>query len=326
MRLKTVNKRIGKQFFPFVAEFFKDDENLAEDVKATAFVAGGAIASLLHYRKINDLDIYFTDPDVLVRVCNYCLARIPGPKPGDVKNIGATVKRDGDDISIYIPSAGVEGGEDGRGDYTFFEQRPSGQADEFLDTITSGEDVDTMADLYGDELAAEINAPTVEHLTPAPSDARYKVLMVTANAISISNGIQIVVRFNGKPSEVVKEFDFEHTKAYWMPKHGLTIGKAALECLLTKELRYTGTRYPLCAMFRVRKFLHREWSITAGELLKIGFDISQLDLTNFETLKDQLVGVDTAYFSQLLSLISKDSKQGEIDRSYVVGLIDRIFN
>jgi hypothetical protein len=52
----------------------------------------------------------------------------------------------------------------------------------------------------------------------------------------------------------------------------------ALESILTKELRYVGSRYPLCSVIRTRKFLARGWTINAGQYVKMCFQISQLDL------------------------------------------------
>ena len=98
----------------------------------------------------------------------------------------------------------------------------------------------------------------------------------------------------------------------------------ALESTLARELKYVGSRYPVCSMFRLKKFIKRGWTITAGEMLKIAWDISKLDLNDREVLQDQLTGVDAAYFRQIIDLLAKDDKP--IERTYLFELINRIFD
>ncbi|HXJ41375.1 MAG TPA: hypothetical protein VNH18_18985, partial [Bryobacteraceae bacterium] len=58
-------------------------------------------------------------------------------------------------------------------------------------------------------------------------------------------------------------------------------------------------------LFRLRKFIKRGWSINAGQILKIAFQVSELDLNNLEVLEDQLTGVDVAYFVQLITKLKE---------------------
>jgi hypothetical protein len=77
-------------------------------------------------------------------------------------------------------------------------------------------------------------------------------------------------------------------------------------------------------MFRLKKFIKRGWTITAGEMLKIAWDINKLDLNDRLVLQDQLTGVDAAYFRQIIDLLNKDDKP--IERTYLFELINRIFD
>src|SRR3546814_2858608 len=74
-----------------------------------------------------------------------------------------------------------------------------------------------------------------------------------------------------------------------------------LESLLCKELRYVGSKYPVCSVIRLRKLIRRGWVINAGQILKMMMQVSELDLTNPAVLQDQLTGVDSAYFIELMS-------------------------
>jgi hypothetical protein len=78
-------------------------------------------------------------------------------------------------------------------------------------------------------------------------------------------------------------------------------------------------------MFRIKKFLNRGWTITAGEMLKIAWDISKLDLDDMAVLYDQLIGVDAAYFHQLITILKKVDRT-ELDRTYLFEAINRVFD
>ena len=109
----------------------------------------------------------------------------------------------------------------------------------------------------------------------------YRPVFLTANAITLSDKIQIVLRFWGEPEEIHKNYDFVHCTNYWTSWDGyLDLKTQALECIINKELRYVGSRYPVCSIFRVRKFLERGWKINAGQLLKACMQISELDMLN----------------------------------------------
>jgi hypothetical protein len=98
----------------------------------------------------------------------------------------------------------------------------------------------------------------------------------------------------------------------------------ALEALLSKELRYIGSKYPICSLVRLRKFITRGWRINAGQILKMAFQISELNLKDIKVLEDQLTGVDTAYFIQLVERLREKDPE-KVDGAYLIEIIDRIF-
>lgn len=95
--------------------------------------------------------------------------------------------------------------------------------------------------------------------------------------------------------------------------------------LMTKDLRYQGSMYPLTSIIRMKKFIGRGWNIGAGEILKIMFQISELDLQDLQVLEEQLIGVDVAYFGLLIEAL-RVTPQDKITTTYINGLIDQIFN
>ena len=152
----------------------------------------------------------------------------------------------------------------------------------------------------------------------------YVPLYFSPNAISLSNKIQIILRFNGDASAIHKNFDYIHATNYFTFRDGLVTNKEALESLITKQLKYQGSLYPLTSILRMKKFVKRKWNITAGEILKIMFQISELDLTNPDILEEQLIGIDVAYFAKIIAIL-REVKQEKIVSDYLNEIIDRVF-
>ena len=158
-----------------------------------------------------------------------------------------------------------------------------------------------------------------------PEVKPYDVVFVTENAITLAGKIQIIGRFVGDPETIHKYYDFVHCTNYWTSwDNKLVLNPKALECLLTRELIYQGSKYPLCSLIRIRKFVQRGWTITAGQMLKMMMQVSELNLTDVEVLRDQLIGVDTTYFTILIEQV-KAADPDKVNAAYLSELIDRLF-
>ena len=157
----------------------------------------------------------------------------------------------------------------------------------------------------------------------------YRPVFLSSNAITLSDKIQLVVRFFGDADQVHKSYDFVHcTNWFDYGSKELILKAEALECLINKELKYQGSRYPVCSVIRTRKFIQRGFHINAGSYLKMCFQISNLDLNNIEVLEDQLIGVDSAYFSMLIDALKSKQESDpnfRVDSGYLASLIDKIF-
>lgn len=133
------------------------------------------------------------------------------------------------------------------------------------------------------------------------------------------------MRFYGEPEEIHKNYDFIHCTNYWTSWDGnLVLNQPALESLLAKELRYVGSKYPVCSLFRLRKFIQRQWTVNAGQILKIAMQISALDLTDIKVLEDQLTGVDVAFFIDLVDKL-KEKDPEKVNSAYLVEIVDQLF-
>lgn len=272
-----------------------DNEELRREVDNHLIVTGGAIASLLMGEKVNDIDIYFDNVDTCKKLVDHYLAKLVQPQNGRVGELEARAGTDS--VQIYIKSAGIVASEDGDEleDYRYFEQEAQGAADEYLSGVS-----------------------------PLNNRKEYEIAFATSNAITLVGPIQIITRFVGPADEIHKNYDFVHATNYYTKSSGLVLNLEALESLMCRQLRYVGSKFPICSLFRTRKFIKRGFSINAGEMFKIAYDVNKLDLNDHDTMREQLIGVDAAYFHEVLNIL-KGASAKEIDRTYLFEILDRVF-
>lgn len=309
-KTKTIRKVIRGKLDAWIKTV--EDIDVQTLIRRDAIVTGGSIASMLLGENVKDYDVYFKTNETAIAVANYYLKifsdsygeRHPkqGKLNGEVRVMPVT-NLDGDTEDVVtIAWVGSRHG------------------------IYSGETApDEAAEMVAAELSEDDqNAVELEMGTTK----RYHPVYISPNAITLSNKVQIVLRFTGSADEIHANYDFAHCKnVYEYDSDKLTLNMLALECLLSKTLRYTGSLYPLCSMFRTKKFIERGWKMSAGEMLKIGYQIGKIDFKNLEQVREQLVGVDALYFHMLMAKMEEKEKLGEtIDESCVVALIDEVFN
>ena len=304
MKAKTIKSVLKKKFNEFVESI--EDEGLRKEVKENTIITGGCIASMLLAEKVNDYDLYFRTKAVAKKVAEYYIKQFSDNPPPKFK-AGGSVKIYVDEIitdrvKIVIKSAGIAG-EGQAAHYQYFEQLnpDSSEAEEYVEQM-------------------------VDNIAEEKEDARpYRPIFLSSNAITLSDKVQLIFRFHGEPDEIHENYDFVHCTNYWTSwDEKLVLRQDALEALLARELRYVGSRYPLCSIIRTRKFIQRQWTINAGQYLKMAMQLNELDLTNVSVLEDQLVGVDTAYFIQIIDAL-KDKDKEKVDSAYLMTIIDRIF-
>lgn len=310
MKKKTINAIITKKFNEFVESI--TDDRVKMLVRENSIVTGGCIASMLLREQVNDFDVYFTNKQTVLAVANYYVDIwnkshndsgyvLDGAEPNERnKNSkgGVALNMTPDRVKIIFESSGVAK-EDGA--------------------------VDDDAELE--------DWPDAEPAVSEESKPKYRPIYISCNAITLSQKIQIVIRFYGQPDEIHQHYDYVHCTNYWTSKDGeLTLKQPALEALLSRELIYIGSKYPLASVIRTRKFLKRGFTINAGQYLKMAFQISKLNLTDLATLEDQLIGVDVAYFQILVDALQKHAERQKqegiefaLEYGYLATIIDKIF-
>ncbi len=279
------------------------------------------------------------------KVAIYSLLEPSIPEGEEASRVGGIVKGPQPArVRVVVKSAGVAE-ETTQKDYQYFEgiQDPNQQAvavedyvskavgEEYVegqvtDNTEPGSYIGNVTEL--DDHSADVINDGEPVKTEGGKRTKYRVLFVTSNAITLSDQMQLVLRFQGEPEQIHENYDFVHCTSYWTSwDKKLTLRQEALECIIAKELKYIGSKYPICSVIRTRKFITRGWTINAGAYCKMAYQISKLDMDNVQVLEDQLVGVDSAYFTQLISQLKNSSTtiDGRVDGSYLMTLIDKIF-
>lgn len=264
------------------------DETVRELVRKNSIITGGSIVSLLTNEEVNDYDYYFTNKETVLAVANYYVKEF-----NTTHDCDAVVKEENDRVSIFIQSAGVAG------------------------------------EMAGHETEVEDLAEPIEPSTDDEDKPKYRPVFLSTNAISLSNKVQLVIRFYGDAEEIHSNYDFVHATCYWKSGTGhLELPARALEAIITKELVYTGSKYPLASIVRTRKFIKRGWNINAGQYLKMALQLNDMDLLDVEVLREQLTGVDAAYFHQVIDTVKKQQENNptfKLDSMYLIEVINRIF-
>lgn len=291
MQIKTIKKTVSSKMTEWLETI--TDATLREDVKNNLLVSGGSIVSLLLNEPVNDYDIYIKDMNVLKRLSAYYIQSVGAPF-----EILDGRERDSllSDVSKFAQDANV------------------------LQAVAIRTLKPDQIKLYRREGGMPFNEGKKDE------ELKYEVKFISPNAISLSNDIQIVTRFHGDSAAIHKTFDFIHATNYFTFSEGLVTNKQALESIITKQLRYQGSLYPVTSVIRMRKFIKRGWNIGAGEILKILFQISELDLKNPDVLEEQLIGVDIAYFGLLIDILREKPEDKEITSHYLGTIIDRVFD
>jgi hypothetical protein len=304
MQIKTIKKTITKKLEEWLRTI--EDEDLRKDVKENLLLSGGSITSMLLNCDVNDYDIYIKDMDVLLDLTKYYVK----PFFSSIRILDGRKKQD------YIDDLG-----DAYVNFTDDVENINNAYAISVRNLQPDQIKIFLEDKNGGMKISEANFEKGEDSIPK----KYQPVFFSPNAISLTDGIQIVIRFHGDNEQIHKTFDFIHATNYFTFKDGLVTNVPALESILTKQLFYQGSLYPLTSIIRMKKFIKRNWNINAGEILKIMFQISLLDLKNPDVLAEQLIGVDVAYFDKLIETL-RGVPYEKMTSEYLNTIIDKVFN
>lgn len=307
-------KTIRKVLCAKIEEWAKSiaDLDVRKEFYDNVIITGGCIPSMLLGETVNDFDAYMRTFDSTVKMAEHYVKQfnelnqplvVPYVKTQRMTNIK---NEEEERVCIFVQSEGTIKSND--------EEFPE---DELYENSRSSNDI--FKGIHGDKVK---DGSEEENALPP-----YRPMFMSQNAITLKGKVQLVIRFHGEPTQIHSNYDFQHAMcSYDYANDELVLPSEALECLLSKVLIYRGSLYPICSLFRIRKFVERGWKISAGEILKIAWQISKIDLNDLNTLREQLIGCDAMYFHHLIKLLETEKdNNGFIDSTRVIQVIDEVF-
>ena len=340
------------------------DPILVDKMKKDILVTGGSIASMLLDEEVKDFDVYFRTRETTLAVSEYYCKLARDNKIADMwvlhkdlEFVQEVLKLDIDwitnKVKEMISTQSKKGIDESEDELTidtelskFEGVLPNNKTSSYENHVLSLRILHNVYNTFKNDqdriksysfgnfgVNGEINKVDANKIDSQEIDGedneKYEIKFISANAITLSDKIQLVTRFYGTPEEIHKNFDFVHAMGvYDYHENELHTTIEQLEALLSKTLIYKGSLYPLASIFRARKFINRGWGIDAGQYLKMAFQLNDLDLLDPYTLEEQLTGVDLLYFYQIISdlkykQLTNDDFKPSTD--YFIKIIERVF-
>lgn len=303
MQNKTIKRRLALKIEDWLDSI--TDEQVRQLARRDVIVTGGSIVSMIMGDPIHDYDIYFKTKETTLEVAKYYVAKF----------IEKNLDYD-DNIKVLCQPRKNINGEIEERVVVFIKSEDTAQSEDA--PITEDDpDYDPHADVNQDvEIEQEEN-------TTDP----YHPVFLSSNAITLSNKMQLVTRFYGEPAEIHKNYDFVHAKSYFdYYNYELVTPEDALRSIQSKVLKYEGSLYPICSLFRLRKFIGRGWRVNASDILKMCYQIKKIDFSNSQQLRDQLIGCDALYFHAFIAALNSANPEMLSNEFYIFEIIDRVFN
>lgn len=329
MKAKTIAKTIDKKVTDWLSTI--EDESLRSLCKKDVIVTGGSIVSMFLQEPVNDYDLYFKHSKTVALLANYYAKKMIASDNFKVRPAIKITFENSDFAEVF--AVNVEG-EDKDSELNYFEdikEQKLYKAERVEIYVKSqgfsaeGNDEEYK---YFESESPEDTEKFFSEISEQKSDGeKYRPVFMSSNAITLSNKIQIVLRFTGDPAEIHKNYDFVHATNYWTFSTGLVTNTAALESILSKELIYRGSLYPLASIFRTRKFIQRDWTCHVGNYLKMALQLNELDLFDINVLREQLTGVDAAYLHEVITAVKEqqnDNPDFKFNSAYLCQIIDRM--
>lgn len=311
MKRKTIELELNKVFNKWLNSI--NDDNVKAIVKNNTIITGGCIASMLLKEDVNDYDIYFRNKETVLEIIKYYIK--------ESKKIAEKIKQSLPDLEIKVWGKKLS---------TLLEtERLVPWERHSIDNVKfdNFEIVERLSIYIRSQGIIKFDNKANKKVFKYNE---FKPIFLTSNAITLTDKVQLIIRFFGEPDDIHSNYDFDHCKSYWDSKSKkLVIPGNTAEALLSRELKYTGSKYPLSSIIRTRKFIRKGWSIQAGEFLKMAVQLNQLNLMDVNVLEDQLIGVDTTYFQILINNIREQKEKNEnfeLTSGYLIEKINQIFH
>lgn len=130
-------------------------------------------------------------------------------------------------------------------------------------------------------------------------------------------------------ASMLNKFDFTVCMAgYLIKDQQFVLYNRFLEDLAERRLVFNAnTDYPVCSLHRTIKYQNKGFKLDPVESVKIALAIAKLEISSYEDLKDQLMGIDTLIFEELTDdLIMENGKDYAVDYNTVIDAINNKLN
>lgn len=350
---KTIERVLSKKIEDFASSI--EDERVRDLVLKNTIVTGGSIASMLLGEEINDFDLYFKDKQTTIEVAKYYVEEFRQKHDAPFDSVLVLHKDHKLVQEILKNQAHLQNldltkdeWEENINELALDEVNRFNIAQKYelsfriIHSIfeTFKNDLDRVKIFFTGSWGAkgevdtsfedEVDTILEEEVETKEEETKYGVSFISANAITLKNKIQLIIRFYGDAQTIHENFDFVHAMNYWTSSDRKLYTKVeALESLMARRLVYNGSKYPLASIFRSKKFILRGFNINAGQYLKMVFQLNEMDLTNSYVLEEQLTGVDLLYFSQIISdLKEKQLKDEDFKPStkWFIDIVSKMFD
>ena len=236
MKKKTINAIISKK----VKEWLNSitDDEVKKYISDKIIVTGGCITSMLLNEEINDFDIYFKDKKSVKLISEYYCNKFNENNKNRLNKLGKDGRAwvlDGKDLDDWkndkIKLTDFAVGYNS--DFKYSQTSEWGEDEGFLrisgmlnnttperikiiinsdgiaeDSDYKADESEYSIDEYLDILGDDSNTNTVDN------KEKYRPIFLSTNAITLSDKIQLVIRFYGEPSEILDNYDFLHVLNY----------------------------------------------------------------------------------------------------------------
>ena len=167
-------------------------------------------------------------------------------------------------------------------------------------------------DLFFPDKAALEKAIAVDFMQAAKKDGK---TVETDSALSLmvdNHRLQLIKAVMGTPEEIINDFDFTICQGAFHLERGFIFNDDFFQHLAQRRLVFNiHAKFPICSLYRTRKFIKRGFSLSGIEAIKLGLCIQALRLDTYKDLRAQLMGIDTLFLKDLT-----DSLRGEEERKF----------
>lgn len=115
-------------------------------------------------------------------------------------------------------------------------------------------------------------------------------------------------------TELINEFDFTICMgAYSFVNNEFILDENFIKHNSQRRLVYNiNCKFPICALYRLKKYLKREYKVSGAEIIKLALSIHKLQIDNYHDLKEQLLGIDTFLLKELTDKLESDEYADKI--------------